>query len=80
MVRAAQNIRRVIFEHDAATGTRAVHDIIVDEIPAGSDDPKAAEGKARAAARRKLLRHLDRQIDQLLDGDIDEISLVLADS
>ena len=64
-------IRRVLFEHDEPTGTRALIDIVEDDVPPADDIKK------HAAMRRKLLRELDRQIGQMINGEIYEINLLL---
>lgn len=64
-------IRKIIFDRDEPTGARSVLDIIETEVPPVSDV------KAHAAFRRKLLRDLDRQLDGIFSGEIDEISFLL---
>lgn len=63
-------LRRILLESDDANGGRSVSDIIETELPAES------ERKAYPAARRKIMRELDKQITQLLAGEIEEISIV----
>lgn len=63
-------LRRILFERDDANGGRSVSDIIETDLPSESEE------KAYPAARRRLMRELDKQITQLLAGEIDEISLV----
>lgn len=63
-------LRKILFERDEPTGARSMLDIFETELPSKEDE------KARAAIRRRILRELDKQITDLLDGRIDEISLV----
>jgi hypothetical protein len=64
-------IRRIIFEHDEHTTARAVLDIIDEEVPPVSEE------KLHKAMRRKLLKDIDRQINEMINGDIDEINILI---
>lgn len=64
-------IRRIILEHDEHTGARAVLDIIDEEVPPVSEE------KLHKAMRRKFLKEIDRQIDQMMKGEIDEINILM---
>lgn len=66
---AALNVRRVSLATALDGAQLEVDDIVENELCVPSDT------KAYAAARRRLLRELDRQITEMLEGRIDEISL-----
>lgn len=63
-------LRRILFAADQDENTSGVIDIVENDIPCGDEE------KARAAMRRKILRELDKQIDQILAGAADKIVII----
>ena len=64
------SVRRVTFLPRDTAGGREIHDICESHLTEPGD------AKAYAADRRRLLRELDRQITDLLEGRIDEINIL----
>lgn len=73
-------IRTIVFEKDPASSARTVRDI-EEFLTPSSIDPTSWTALSRDAdrARRTLLLRISAQIDQLVDGTINEISIVLND-
>lgn len=73
----ADSIRIVLFDRDKDTGARSVcdiHELDAPELAApGSSFTKVSKDRQR----RELLLLLSRQVDELLTGRIDEISVCL---
>lgn len=64
------HVRQITYAKHPQTGEQTVDNIIECDLPAQDDD------KVYAAARRRLLRSIDQQIDDLLAGHISEITLI----
>lgn len=77
--KAMAAVRIITFERDKPTDTRAVLDIREFDGPTAAT-PRTWSELAREQDRRALIMDLMRQIDQLADGEIDEISIVLGSS
>ncbi|MAM39531.1 MAG: hypothetical protein CL949_13750 [Erythrobacter sp.] len=64
------HVRQITNQGDCQTGGKTLDNIIECDLPADDDE------KVYAAARRRLLRSIDQQIDDLLSGHLTEIVLV----
>lgn len=74
----APMIRTILMERDADTKAQCVLDIKEFDTPARNQFASwTAMARDADPARRALLLDLSRQIDQLVAGQVDEITIVL---
>jgi hypothetical protein len=76
----APTIRTVLFENDADTKAQTIVDIVERDVPGTSDNSSwTTLTRECNAAKRAMLLDLSRQIDLLIAGEIDEITIVKLD-